>query len=84
MYFVNLHMLFSNGCLYATLIRTNNEVINNFRSALRVPTVTFERPVHNESTNKLVEYGGDTPSSNDYYSTRSSGSNTGTHLMPFR
>ena len=46
------------------------------RSALRVPTVTFERPVHDENTNKLVEYGGDTPSSNDYFSTRSSGSNT--------
>ena len=56
-------------------------MINNFRSALRVPTVTFERVVNNENTNKLVEYGGDTPSSNDYFSTRSSGSNTGMGII---
>jgi len=47
------------------------------RSALRTPTVTFEKSNSSEDGHKSIENGGNTPSSSaDYFSAISSGSNT--------
>ena len=49
------------------------------RSALRTPTVTFDRSSNDNDVNRLIECGIDTPSSSaDYFSARSSGTNTAT------
>ena len=67
--------------LHSTLRELRQEILDlkakpPLRSALRTPSVTFDKPSKGENKCEALDYDVETPSSTEYFSAKSSGANT--------